>query len=123
MTRKRGYSSAERCCSNPLTVDLKPQSDRCTLSLILRLENTETPCGQVSTLLSFSGPGTDMSFASFVQAHAAHADCRVALAQSQRQVQTRIAPRAAHPRHPPPSPRVLLYSTAYYPPPARASLI
>ncbi len=41
------------------------------------------------------GPGTDMSFASFVQAHAARADGRVALAQSQRQVQTQIAARAA----------------------------
>src|SRR5258708_27829779 len=36
-----------------------------------------------------------MSFAAFVQAHAAHADWRVALAQSQRQVQTQIAARAA----------------------------
>jgi len=95
MTLQSGYSNPESYCSNPLTIDLKPQPDRCTFSLILRLENTETPCGQVSTLLSFLEPGTDMSFASFVQAHAAHADWRVALAQSQRQVQTQIAARAA----------------------------
>ena len=36
-----------------------------------------------------------MSLASFVQAHAAHADWRVALAQSQRQIQTQVAARAA----------------------------
>jgi hypothetical protein len=36
-----------------------------------------------------------MSLASFVQAHAANADWHVALAQSQRQLQTQIAARAA----------------------------
>jgi small ligand-binding sensory domain FIST len=36
-----------------------------------------------------------MSLASFVQAHAANADWRVALAQGQRQLQTQIAARAA----------------------------
>jgi len=37
-----------------------------------------------------------MSLASFVQAHAAHADWRVALAHCQRQLQTQIAARAVH---------------------------
>ena len=36
-----------------------------------------------------------MSLASFVHAHAAHADWRVALAQSQRQIRAQIAARAA----------------------------
>src|SRR5258708_27758267 len=96
MTLQGGYSSPESYCSNRLTVDLKPQPDRCTFSLILRLENTETPCGQGSTLLSLSGPDTDMSFAAFVQAHAAHAERRVAQAQRQRHVQTQIAALAPH---------------------------
>jgi hypothetical protein len=43
----------------------------------------------------FLGQGTDMSLTSFVQAHAAHADWRVALAHCQRQLQTQIAARAA----------------------------
>jgi hypothetical protein len=36
-----------------------------------------------------------MSLASFVHAHAAHADWRVALAESQRQIRAQIAARAA----------------------------
>src|SRR5438552_12982579 len=43
----------------------------------------------------FLGQDTDMSLVSFVQAHAAHADWRVALAQCQRQLKAQISARAA----------------------------
>ena len=63
-----------------------------------------------------------MSFASFVQAHAAHADWRVALAQSQRQVQTQIAARAAQQGESAPFTLGWCYLSDYYAPAAEAIL-
>jgi len=62
-----------------------------------------------------------MSLASFVQAHAAHADWRVALAQSQRQIQTQVAARAARGEA---APLTLgwCYLSDYYAPEAEAIL-
>ena len=55
-----------------------------------------------------------MSLASFVQAHAAHADWRVALAQSQRQLQTQIVARAAQQREAAPFTLGWCYLSDYY---------
>jgi len=63
-----------------------------------------------------------MSFASFVQAHAAHADWRVALAQSQRQVQTQIGARAAQQGESAPFTLGWCYLSDYYAPAAEAIL-
>jgi small ligand-binding sensory domain FIST len=63
-----------------------------------------------------------MSFASFVQAHAAHADWRVALAQSQKQVQTQIAARAAQQGESAPFTLGWCYLSDYYAPAAEAIL-
>jgi len=68
------------------------------------------------------GPGTDMSFASFVQAHAAHADWRVALAHCQRQLQTQIAGRAAQQGDSAPFTLSWCYLSDYYAPAAEAIL-
>ena len=63
-----------------------------------------------------------MSFASFVQAHAAHADWRVALAHCQRQLQTQIAARAAQQGDSAPFTLGWCYLTDYYAPAAEAIL-
>ena len=63
-----------------------------------------------------------MSFASFVQAHAAYADWRVALAQSQRQLQTQIAARAARQGESAPFTLGWCYLSDYYAPAAAAIL-
>jgi small ligand-binding sensory domain FIST len=63
-----------------------------------------------------------MSLASFVQAHAAHADWRVALAQSQRQLQTQIAARAAQQGDSTPFTLGWCYLSDYYAPEAEAIL-
>jgi small ligand-binding sensory domain FIST len=63
-----------------------------------------------------------MSLASFVQAHAAHADWRVALAQSQRQIQARIAARGALKGEPVPFTLGWCYLSDYYAPEAEAIL-
>src|ERR1700736_1087224 len=63
-----------------------------------------------------------MSLASFVQAHATHTDWRVALAQSQRQVQTQIAARAAQQGESAPFTLGWFYLSDYYAPAAEAIL-
>jgi small ligand-binding sensory domain FIST len=63
-----------------------------------------------------------MSFASFVQAHAANADWRVALAQSERQLQTQIAARAAQQGDSAPFTLGWCYLSDYYAPAAEAIL-
>src|SRR6266852_5858079 len=63
-----------------------------------------------------------MSPASFVQAHAAHADWRVALAQSQRQIQTQVATRAAQQGDSAPFTLGWCYLSDYYAPAAEAIL-
>jgi small ligand-binding sensory domain FIST len=63
-----------------------------------------------------------MSLASFVQAHAAHADWRVALAQSQKQIQTRIAARAAEQGEAAPFTLGWCYLSDYYAPAAEEIL-
>jgi hypothetical protein len=64
----------------------------------------------------------DMSLASFVQAHAANADWRVALAQSQRQIQTQIAAGAAQQGDSVPFTLGWCYLSDYYAPAAEAIL-
>ncbi|MBN3791900.1 FIST N-terminal domain-containing protein [Burkholderia sp. Ac-20353] len=63
-----------------------------------------------------------MSHASFVQAHAAHADWRVALAECRRQIQAEMTARAA--RHEEPAPFTLgwCYLSDYYAPESEAIL-
>jgi small ligand-binding sensory domain FIST len=63
-----------------------------------------------------------MSLASFVQAHATHADWRVALAQSQRQLQTEIAKRVAPSGETLPFTLGWCYLSDYYAPEAEAIL-
>ena len=63
-----------------------------------------------------------MSFASFVQAHAANVDWRVALAQSQRQIQTQVAARAAQRAESAPFTLGWCYLSDYYAPAAEAIL-
>jgi len=63
-----------------------------------------------------------MSRASFVHAHAAHADWRVALAECQRQVQTQIAARAAQQDRSAPFTLGWCYLSDYYAPAAEAIL-
>jgi len=63
-----------------------------------------------------------MSLASFVHAHAAHADWRVALAQSQGQLQTQIAARAAQQGEAAPFTLGWCYLSDYYAPDAEAIL-
>src|SRR3989442_1560524 len=63
-----------------------------------------------------------MPLASFVQAHAANADWRVALAQSRRQVQTQIAARAAQQGESAPFTLGWCYLSDYYAPAAEAIL-
>jgi small ligand-binding sensory domain FIST len=63
-----------------------------------------------------------MSLASFVQAHAAHADWRVALARSQKQLQTRIAARALQQSQAPPFTLGWCYLSDYYAAEAEAIL-
>ncbi|MGF6508208.1 FIST signal transduction protein [Paraburkholderia sp. 32] len=63
-----------------------------------------------------------MSRASFVHAHAAHADWRVALAECQRQVQTQISTRAAQENEPGPFTLGWCYLSDYYAPASEAIL-
>ena len=70
----------------------------------------------------FLRQGTDMSLASFVQAHAAHADWRVALADCQRQLQTQIAARAAQQGDSAPFTLGWCYLSDYYAPAVEAIL-
>jgi small ligand-binding sensory domain FIST len=63
-----------------------------------------------------------MSLASFVQAHAAHADWRVALAQSQRQIRTQIEARRALKGNAVPFTLGWCYLSDYYAPEAEAIL-
>ena len=63
-----------------------------------------------------------MSLPSFVQAHAANVDWRVALAQSQRQIQTQIAARAARRGESAPFTLGWCYLSDYYAPAAEAIL-
>ena len=66
--------------------------------------------------------GTAMPLASFVQAHVAHADWRLALAQSQREIQTRIQARGALPGETAPFTLGWCYLSDYYAPQAEAIL-
>jgi hypothetical protein len=63
-----------------------------------------------------------MSLASFVQAHAANADWRLALAQSRRQIQTQIAARAAQQGESAPFTLGWCYLSDYYAPAVEAIL-
>ena len=63
-----------------------------------------------------------MSLASFVQAHAAHADWRVAMAQCQRQIQAQIAARGALKGEAVPFTLGCCYLSDYYAPEAEAIL-
>src|SRR5213594_403849 len=63
-----------------------------------------------------------MSLASFVQAHAANVDWRVALAHCQRQIQTQIAARAAQQGESAPFTLGWCYLSDYYAPAAEAIL-
>ena len=63
-----------------------------------------------------------MALASFVQAHAAHADWRVALADCQKQLQTQIAARAAQQGDATPFTLGWCYLSDYYAPDAEAVL-
>jgi len=69
----------------------------------------------------FLGQDTDMSPVSFVQAHAAHADWRVALARCQRQLKAQISARAAQ-RDSAPFTLGWSYLSDYYAPAAEAIL-
>ncbi len=61
-----------------------------------------------------------MPLASFVQAHAAHADWRVALAQSQKQIQAQVESRSALKAEPVPFTLGWCYLSDYYAPQAEA---
>ena len=63
-----------------------------------------------------------MSLASFLQAHAAHADWRVALAQSQKQIQTQIEARGVLEGESAPFTLGWCYLSDYYAPEAEAIL-
>src|SRR5213594_431984 len=63
-----------------------------------------------------------MALASFVHAHAAHADWRVALANSERQIQAQIAARAAQHGESAPFTLGWCYLTDYYAPATEAIL-